>query len=204
VRSAWARHPGLAAATAGAIAGVGAFGAIRGARLTIPYLVIVVGLCALVVRADTRTHFATPTLVGLATWGTLHLLGGLVELDDGRILYNTLVTRWIHFDNVVHLIGFGSAGAAGYELLAPSLDPTTATRRTAWFVTCTAALAAGALNEVVEFAATHVLAATDVGGYENTGRDLVANLVGGVIAATWVASRRHGVTRTGTSPAARC
>jgi hypothetical protein len=40
----------------------------------------------------------------------------------------------------------------------------------------------GALNEVVEFMASHAFAA-NVGGYQNTGWDLVANLVGCSIAA---------------------
>ncbi len=40
----------------------------------------------------------------------------------------------------------------------------------------------GAFNEVVEFWSTHLLAATNVGGYENTGRDLVANLLGSAVA----------------------
>ena len=41
----------------------------------------------------------------------------------------------------------------------------------------------GAANEIVEFIATITLPSTNVGGYENTGWDLVANFVGCVIAA---------------------
>ena len=41
----------------------------------------------------------------------------------------------------------------------------------------------GAANEVIEFAATILVPETNVGGYMNTGWDLVANLVGCVIAA---------------------
>ena len=41
----------------------------------------------------------------------------------------------------------------------------------------------GAGNEVVEFIATLVMPDTNVGGYENTGWDLVSNLIGTVIAA---------------------
>ena len=41
-----------------------------------------------------------------------------------------------------------------------------------------AALGFGALNEVVEFTATMTMPNTNVGGYVNTGFDLVANLVG--------------------------
>jgi hypothetical protein len=59
-----------------------------------------------------------------------------------------------------------------------------------WAITTTAGLAAGALNEVVEFGASHLLGATNIGGYENTGRDLVANLLGSLLAGWW-ASRRE-------------
>lgn len=187
-KAGWRRHPWLATTTGAGIVVLATVGAVRGARLTIPYLVIVLVMFLFVSVADESTRFSTLALVGLAAWALLHLAGGLIELDDGRILYNTLFTRWIHFDNVVHFIGFGSAGLAGGEALAASLG-VRLRPRTAWVVACTAAMAAGALNEVVEFAATHVLGATEVGGYENTGRDLVANMLGGCLAGTWAARR---------------
>ena len=44
----------------------------------------------------------------------------------------------------------------------------------------------GALNEVIEFAATQLLPNTNVGGYVNTGWDLVFNLLGSTIAACMI------------------
>ena len=41
----------------------------------------------------------------------------------------------------------------------------------------------GALNEVVEFIASLTLPETNVRGYENTGWDLVFNLLGSLLAA---------------------
>jgi len=49
-----------------------------------------------------------------------------------------------------------------------------------------AALGCGALNEVVEFIATLTIPETNVGGYINTGWDLVANTIGAVIAAVMI------------------
>lgn len=51
----------------------------------------------------------------------------------------------------------------------------------------------GAANELVEFAAAMTLPNVNVGGYENTGWDLVANLVGCLVAATlvWVYSPKN-------------
>lgn len=49
-----------------------------------------------------------------------------------------------------------------------------------------------ALNEVIEFVATLLIPNTNVGGYENTGWDLVYNLIGSTIAAAiiWCAGRK--------------
>ena len=50
-------------------------------------------------------------------------------------------------------------------------------------VICAAAgIGFGALNEVVEFIAVLTIPNTNVGGYENTGWDLVANLCGASVA----------------------
>ena len=53
-------------------------------------------------------------------------------------------------------------------------------------LSATAGLGFGALNEVVEFVATLLIPETNVGGYRNTGWDLVANLIGATIAATLI------------------
>jgi hypothetical protein len=182
------RHRTLATFTGVGIVALGVVGAVRHARLTVPYLVIVLGIGAAITVAEDGVRFSRVALVGLATWAVLHLAGGLVELDDGRILYNTTLTRWIHFDNVVHFIGFGSAGLATWEALSRRLA-VPLPRRTVWLVTWIAAMGVGALNEVVEFGASHLLDATNVGGYQNTGRDLVANMLGGAAAGWWAARR---------------
>ena len=49
-----------------------------------------------------------------------------------------------------------------------------------------AGLGFGALNEVVEFAATLLVPETNVGGYRNTGWDLVANLFGATAAVSLI------------------
>ena len=47
----------------------------------------------------------------------------------------------------------------------------------------------GALNEVVEFAIALNVEDSNVGGYLNTGRDLVANMLGAALAGVVVARR---------------
>ena len=47
----------------------------------------------------------------------------------------------------------------------------------------------GAVNEMVEFLITRVSPETNIGGFENTGWDLVANTIGAAVAALWVHRR---------------
>ncbi|MBN1477215.1 hypothetical protein JXA47_10715, partial [Candidatus Sumerlaeota bacterium] len=49
-----------------------------------------------------------------------------------------------------------------------------------------AGMGLGAMNEVVEFAATQSIAEVNVGGYENTGWDMVFNLIGCAVAVAGI------------------
>jgi uncharacterized membrane protein YjdF len=180
------RHPVLALVIGLALVAFGAFGFASGAKLTASYLVIVAAGALLVGATDRTAHFSRVALVGLALWGIGHLAGGIVEIRGDRILYNALLPGRIHFDNVVHFVGFGSAGLACWDALRNhvALPP-----RASFLVAWLAAMGIGALNEVIEFGITHVQTATQIGGFQNTGRDLVANMLGGAVAGL-IAVRR--------------
>ena len=107
-------------------------------------------------------------------------------------LFATLDERFTDgIDFVVHAIGFGTAGIGVWEATRTWLPAAPGHRLGTGLIVCLLGQGVGAFNEVVEFGASHLLAATNVGGYENTGRDLVANLVGTAVAA-WLVSRRVG------------
>ncbi len=184
------RHPVLAGATAAYIVAWTVYGLVVGARLAVPYIVIVAGLAAAIAAADAKVHFSRLVLIGFAIWGFGHLAGGLVALDGpgDRILYNAVFLRWGHFDNVVHAIGFGTAGIAVWEATRKWLPASPGHPLGTALVVGLLGQGVGAFNEVVEFAASHLFA-TNVGGYENTGRDLVANLLGSAVAGWWVSRR---------------
>ncbi|MCZ6918217.1 MAG: DUF2238 domain-containing protein, partial [Gemmatimonadetes bacterium] len=141
-------------------------------------------------------------LWGLSIWGLAHMAGGLLVVPEGwpvneasRVLY----TMWIlpgrlKYDHVVHAYGFGMTTWVCWQGLRAAV------RRRAGVVSPTfglmvlsaaAGLGFGALNEVVEFVATLLIPETNVGGYRNTGWDLVANLFGATVAATliWLRGR---------------
>jgi len=110
---------------------------------------------------------------------------------------------WLKYDQAVHAYGFGMATWLCWQGLCGAIggrpDPAAAgdpaavgapsrARRTLrptpglMLLVAAAGMGLGALNEVVEFTATR-FAETNVGGYVNTGWDLVFNMVGSVGAA---------------------
>jgi hypothetical protein len=96
----------------------------------------------------------------------------------------------LKYDQVVHAYGFGLTTwicwqglQRAFERRGVSVRPTVGL-----LMLCVAAgMGFGAANEVVEFIAVLTISGTNVGGYENTGWDLVSNLVGSVIAAVLIA-----------------
>ena len=185
------RHRVVAAVVGTYLVALGVYGAVNGSRLTVPYAVIVAVAFGGLAVADTRFGFSRVVLVGLTLWGLGHLAGGIVELDGGdRIFYNVVLGRWFHVDNIVHFVGFGTAGLACWEALRARWLGGTEVGPVA-IVAFVAILGCGvgAANEVVEFAFTLAVADTQVGGYQNTGRDLVANLLGGLTAGLYEVHR---------------
>lgn len=183
------RHPLFAGSVAAYVVVLVGYGLATGARLTVPYAVIVVGLAVVVAVADERVRFSRTVLLGLALWGLGHLAGGLIQLDGDRILYNAVIARWLHFDNLVHAVGFGTAGVACWEATRSWLPAAPGHRFGTVVVVALLGMGVGAFNEVVEFAASHLQAETSIGGYENTGRDLVANLLGALAGGYFVSVR---------------
>jgi hypothetical protein len=159
-----------------------------GKSQTVVYAVFMATLFGLVIAADLRVRFSRGVLWGLAVWGLLHMCGGLVPVGGGRVLYEVWLLPVVRFDHVVHAIGFGFAGLACWEA-ARRAAPGAFTGRGAVLVVVLGGCGLGALNELVEFLITRVVADTNVGGYENAGWDLLANLVGCLAAGLWAASR---------------
>ncbi|MCH7960795.1 MAG: hypothetical protein IIC49_00535 [Planctomycetes bacterium] len=163
------------------------------------YLGVMVVLITAVMLVNRRIRMPMAALWALTVWGLVHMAGGLVPVpaswpipDEGqRVLYSLwLVPDLLKYDQLVHAYGFGVTtwvcwvalsrmwarghgqgnGAGHGAALRPTLGPL--------FFAVGCGMGLGAMNELVEFAATKLLPGTNVGGYTNTGWDLVANLVG--------------------------
>jgi len=173
---------GLAIVVA-ALVGFGAYGVMTGAPSTVAYLgtVLAVGAALLCLR---RRPLPGPLPLALAALSVAHLAGGLVRVG-GNVLYNASPgPQVLRYDHFVHASGVFLGTVVLWMLLAPEVEP--GRRRGLIVLSVLAGLGLGALNETVEFLTTIVHQGSHVGGYTNTGWDLVSNVVGGVAAGVLV------------------
>jgi hypothetical protein len=170
-----------------------ALGVVTANTQVVYYAVFMASTLAAVAFWDYRTNLSGLSLGGLALWGALHMSGGMVPINGG-VLYNLWLLPCLRFDHVVHAIGFGFAGLAFYDSVKPRLSFAGGSGAA---LALMGGLGFGALNEMVEFLITRVVPDTNIGGFENTGWDLVANTVGATLAALWVVWRfgRGGYSR---------
>lgn len=150
---------------------------------------------------DSRIHLSTLAFWLLAIWGLLHMAGGVVPIPesvmDGEkpVLYALRVAEWLpRYDQLVHTFGFFAATVTCAEALRAAIR----TRLSVGLAIGCAlmGMGLGAVNEIVEFVAVLVMPETGVGGYINTGWDLVCNGIGSVIGAV-LSWWRFGRTTTG-------
>lgn len=186
-----ARHRGLVGAMAAVIVGFAVYGIATGSELAVPYAVIVATGAVLVAAVEPENGFSTVVLAGLTLWAVGHLTGGTVGIGDDRTVYNAILPGGLHFDNAVHFVGFGTAGLAWWEATRAWLPALAGHRVGVWVAVWLAGMGVGAFNEVAEFVFTLLVEDTNVGGYRNTGRDLVANMLGAAVAATVAAVVRR-------------
>jgi hypothetical protein len=162
------------------------------------YAVVVLAGAIVVARIHLRVGLSTPTIWGLVVFALGHLAGGMVPVGDGVLYQLWLVDGVVRYDNLQHAVGFGFVGRAIWETLQRRLAPTDHDRpRVALWIVVLGATAAGSVNEIVEYLLTLVLPAHQVGGYDNTARDLIANLAGGLAVGWWTmrSTARDGAQR---------
>jgi hypothetical protein len=175
-------------------------GAVRGDERVWPYLTVCLVMTAVLALVDGSVGFSDTALWLLVLLGAGHLAGGLVPDPGGHgVLYDTwLIPEVLRYDQVVHMLGSAAATVASWQLLGTWLDLDRAPVRTQATVAALAGLGKGALNEVVEFLVAVRLPGAHVGGYDNTGWDLVFDVAGVVAAAVflvWSASPRRPLPR---------
>lgn len=160
------------------------------------YVLQMIALVALLVGTIHKTQFPMSILLGLSLWGFLHMAGGCIPYNDSVIytmpiwyLFDVGDTYIIKYDQVVHAFGFFMSTLVVGHLLVRGGLPITS-RKTLAFVAMLGGMGLGALNEVIEFFLVVFLPETGVGGYFNTGLDLVFNMLGAGIAALILAFKQ--------------
>ncbi len=180
-----------------------ALAVIRGSPEFLVYIAVLLVMIGVVWAVHRRVQLHIGTLWGLSLWGLAHMAGGLLVVPAGwptnessRVLYTLwLIPGGLKYDHVVHAYGFGMttwvcwqgirgalAGRAGRAGRGARHHPTAGLL----VLSAAAGMGFGALNEIIEFVATLLVPETGVGGYVNTGWDLVANLVGAAVAVTLI------------------
>ncbi|MHC4606128.1 MAG: hypothetical protein ACYTAF_04255 [Planctomycetota bacterium] len=165
------------------------------------YIVVLLFPIAAVGWVHFRVGLGISLLWCLSAWGFLHMAGGLVAVPESwpihgetPVLYSLwLIPERLKFDQVVHAFGFGTTTWLCWQAMRGAIAARLGADRSKVFPTfgllvlCVAGgMGFGALNEVIEFFATLLVPETNVGGYFNTGWDLVANLVGAVAVAVLI------------------
>lgn len=153
-------------------------------------VMVVLGAAAWALHRRVRLH--PLSLWGLSLWGLAHMLGGLWRVSESTgVLYN--LRFWedgLKYDQAVHAYGFALSTWLCWQALRPAL----ATPGPTFGLSVLCALGGmglGAVNEIVEFIAVLTIPDTNVGGYVNTGWDLVSNAAGASLAAAaiWLLGR---------------
>jgi hypothetical protein len=158
------------------------------------YAAVVLLLASWILVKQRTVQFDLVILWGLSLWGLLHMAGGNIHVS-GNVLYNVqLIPRFLRYDQLVHAFGFGTATLVCFHILSGMLDPAAPRRLTLIILVALMGCGLGALNEIVEFLAVTLMPETNVGGYENTLWDLIFNLIGASLAATWAMNTNRNVS----------
>lgn len=197
--------PGILAAAY--MVGVSVFVLRAGNMEFVFYALVMLALIGAVWWLDTRVRLTSFTLWCLSIWGLAHMLGGTVPIPAGlaepgeqEVLYSLRVHPWApKYDQVVHAFGFFTTTLVAWRALNAAVDGVSPGRSLPptfgpIFAAMMVSMGLSAMNEIIEFGATLLFTETNVGGYVNTGWDLVSNFTGCAIAGARIRinGRRNG------------
>ena len=174
----------------------GAFYLLRQNYEFIIYVGVLILLLAVVLGTNRKVCYPNGVLWGLLLWGFLHMAGGAVPIGDGR-LYDTILIpisekyQIFRYDQFIHIVGFGTATYLMYSVLCLVMKPDVTGRWAVSIIVVMAGLGIGAVNEIVEFGIVLATPESGVGGYTNTMLDLVADLIGSLVAIAIILHQRR-------------
>ena len=191
-----ADEPVLAKVWAAVLLAVAGTAVVTGDRQVWAYLTVCLVLTAVVATAHRAARFSRGLLSMLLLLGCLHMAGGLLPASGGVLYDYWIVDHVLRYDQAVHAFGSVAATWASWQLAGAYLDLSRTPARAQALLACLGGMGKGAINEVVEF----VVGGPHVGGYANTGWDLVFDLAGCAAMAVYLTqSRADRRTRRGPS-----
>ena len=150
------------------------------------YSFVALMLVGLLHQGDRKFQFNPLLLWGFNLWLISHILGGLWQVG-GSVMYSLVLIDIVgepysilKYDQLIHTCCYFIVAGLMWQVVSSIAREGSFTLLAG--ITVLAASGIGGLNELVEFLATVVVPDTNVGGYENTAIDLVANFVGACLA----------------------
>ncbi|MBN2018972.1 MAG: DUF2238 domain-containing protein [Sedimentisphaerales bacterium] len=141
-----------------------------------------------------KVGYSFATLIGLTIWSFMHMAGGSVFIN-GVLLYEMILIPAsqkypiFRYDQLVHIFGFASATLVMYDVLRPLLRENLQHYIALSVVVVMAGLGVGAFNEIVEALVAATVPESGVGDYVNTALDLIADLIGAILAMAFIKLR---------------
>lgn len=151
------------------------------------YIGAIVFFLILIAATNSRVYYPNALLWALTAWAIMHMAGGAVYINKVRLYEIILVPLSqnipiFRYDQLVHIVGFGTATVTMFYVLKPLLRPDVQRFAALTIILVAAGLGIGALNEIVEFITGVIVPESGVGGYLNTSLDLAADLIGAILA----------------------
>ncbi len=151
------------------------------------YIGVVIFFVCVFIYSNSKVYYPNTLLWCLSIWALMHLSGGTFTVGE-ETLYGLILIPIcekypiFRYDQLVHIFGFGTATVALFYVLKPLLRSDLKSWTALSVITIAAGLGVGALNEIIEFFVPALIPGVGFDGYINTALDLVADLIGALIA----------------------
>ena len=158
------------------------------------YVGVIIVCLALIAATLFKARYSFATLIGLTVWSAMHLSGGTFHIN-GTLLYEIILIPLsqkypiLRYDQLVHTWGFAIATLTMFDVLRPLLKENLKGYIALSIVVIMAGLGVGAFNEIVEALVAVMVPESGVGDYVNTALDLIADLVGSILAMLFIKLR---------------
>ncbi|MCP4481515.1 MAG: DUF2238 domain-containing protein [bacterium] len=162
-----------------------------GNREFLIYIFVMIALVFTIFFTDKKVEYPNSVFIGFTIWGIIHMMGGGFSFNGTRFYDLILLPvsekySILKYDQVAHVVANYLATILMFLIIRGKFQ----NKIKSWFaisvVVVMAGSGIGAINELIEFLAFLKTGSTGMGGYVNTLLDLFFNLIGGIIAMTYI------------------